>query len=180
MRAICTAAVPIPGWSAVEQGASVPRLEAAYRWLVAGHQGSRYVVRTASGAPAALRRSGFVGASDSTDVFTVTHADGLRAAQFLLTSDASWLTVPPVVTSQARSAAIRVTYRPSQLLAPGVYVATVSGRSPTDSLAGERFRLVSTVIVPSDLCRPLIVTARVLGPGAVRRYFLRVPAATSF
>jgi subtilisin family serine protease len=180
MQAVRSTAVPIPGWSSVEQGAGVPRLEAAYRWLVAGHQGSRYVVRTASGAPAALRRNGFVDAGDTTDVFTVTHADGLRAAQFLLTSDAPWLTVPPVVTSQARSTAIRVTYRPNLLLAPGVYVATVSGRSPTDSLAGQRFRLVSTVIVPSDLSRPLIDTARVLGPGAVRRYFLRVPAATSF
>ena len=180
MQAVRTTAVPIPGWNAIEQGAGVPRLEAAYRWLVAGHQGSRYIVRTASGAPAALRRNGFVGVGDTTDVFTVTHADGLRAAQFLLTSDAPWLTVPPVVTSQARSAAIRVTYRPNLLLAPGVYVGTVSGRSPTDSLAGERFRLVSTVIVPSDLSRPLVDTARVLGPGAVRRYFLRIPAATSF
>jgi subtilisin family serine protease len=180
MQAVRTTAVPIPGWNAVEQGAGVPRLEAAYRWLVAGHQGSRYIVRTASGAPAALRRNGFVGAGDTTDVFTVAHADGLRAAQFLLTSDAPWLTVAPVVTSQARSAAIRVTYRPNLLLAPGVYVGTVSGRSPTDSLAGERFRLVSTVIVPSDLSRSLVDTARVLGPGAVRRYFLRVPAATSF
>jgi tripeptidyl-peptidase II len=180
MQALRTTAAPIPGWNAVEQGAGVPRLEAAYRWLVAGHQGSRYIVRTASGAPAALRRNGFVGVGDTTDVFTVTHADGLRAAQFLLTSDAPWLAVAPVVTSQARSTTIRVTYRPGLLLAPGVYVGTVSGRSPTDSLAGDRFRLVSTVIIPSDLSRPLIDSGRVLGPGAVRRYFLRIPGATSF
>ncbi|HEY6223774.1 MAG TPA: S8 family serine peptidase, partial [Gemmatimonadales bacterium] len=180
MQAARATAVPIPGWSALEQGAGVPRLEAAYRWLVAGHQGSRYIVRTAGGAPAALRRNGFTGVGDTTDVFNVTHADGLRAAQFLLTSDAPWLTVPPVVTSQARSTAIHVTYQPNLLLAPGVYVATVTGRSPTDSLAGERFRLVSTVIVPNDLARPLIDTARVLGPGAVRRYFLRIPGGTSF
>lgn len=180
MQAVRTSAVPLAGWSAVEQGAGVPRLEAAYRWLVAGHQGSRYIVRTAGGAPAALRRNGFAGAGDTSDVFTVMHADGLRAAQFLLTSDAPWLTVPPVITSQAHSTAIRVTYRPNTLLAPGVYVGTVTGRSPTDSLAGERFRLVSTVIIPSDLSRPLIDTARVLGPGAVRRYFVRIPDGTSF
>ncbi|HKC47692.1 MAG TPA: S8 family serine peptidase [Gemmatimonadales bacterium] len=180
MQALRATAAPIPGLTAVEQGAGVPRLEAAYRWLVAGHQGSRYIVRTASGAPAALRRNGFVGVGDTADVFTVTHADGLRAAQFLLTSDAPWLTVPPVVTSQARSTAIHVSYRPGLLLSPGVYVGTVSGRSPTDSLAGERFRLVSTVVIPSDLSRPLVDTARVLGPGAVRRYFLRIPDATSF
>lgn len=180
MQALRTTAVPLAGWSTVDQGAGVPKLEAAYRWLVAGHQGSRYIVRTTTGTPAALRRDGFASAGDTTDVFTVTHADGLRGAQFLLASDAAWLSVPPVVTSQARSTAIRVTYRPSLLPGPGVYVATVTGRTPTDSLAGERFRLVSTVIIPSDLARPLSDTAHVLGPGAVRRYFLRMPEATSF
>jgi hypothetical protein len=180
IQALRTTAVPLPGWSAVEQGSGVPKLEAAYRWLAAGHQGSRYIVRTAGGSPAALRRNGFANAGDTTDLFTVTHADGLRGAQFLLTSDAPWLTVPPVVTSQARSTAIRVSYRPTLLLAPGVYVATVTGRTPTDSLAGERFRLVSAVIIPNDLSRSLVDTARVLAPGAVRRYFLRVPGATSF
>ncbi|HTH66423.1 MAG TPA: S8 family serine peptidase [Gemmatimonadales bacterium] len=180
IQALRTTAVPLPGWSAVEQGSGVPKLEAAYRWLVAGHQGSRYVVRTAGGSPAALRRNGFATAADTTDLFTVTHADGLRGAQFLLTSDAPWLTVPAVVTSQARSTAIRVSYRPTLLLAPGLYVATVTGRTPTDSLAGQRFRLVSAVIIPNDLSRSLVDTARVLGPGALRRYFLRVPGATSF
>ncbi len=180
IQALRTTAVPLAGWSAVEQGAGVPKLEAAYRWLVAGHQGSRYVVRTASGAPASLRRNGFANAGDTTDLFTVTHADGLRGAQFLLTSNAPWATVPPVVTSQARSTTIRVTYRPALLPGPGVYVATVTGRTPTDSLAGERFRLVSVVVMPNDLARLLVDTARMLGPGAVRRYFLRVPAATSF
>ncbi len=180
IQALRTTAVPLAGWSAVEQGSGVPKLEAAYRWLVAGHQGSRYIVRTAGGSPAALRRNGFANAGDTTDLFTITHADGLRGAQFLLTSNAPWLTVPSVVTSQARSTAIRVNYRPTLLLTPGVYVATVTGRTPTDSLAGERFRLVSAVIIPNDLSRPLIDTARVLGPGAVRRYFLRVPGATSF
>lgn len=180
IQALRTTAVPLAGWSRIEQGMGVPKLEAAYRWLVAGHQGSRYIVRATGGAPAALRRNGFGNPGDTADVFTVTHADGLRGAQFLLTSDAPWLSVPPVVTSQARSTAIRVTYRPSLLPEPGVYVATVTGRTPTDSLAGERFRLVSTVIIPGDLSRPLSDTARVLGPGAVRRYFLRLPEATSF
>lgn len=180
IQSVRSTAVPLAGWSAIDQGSGVPKLESAYRWLVAGHQGSRYIVRTAAGTPAALRRNGFAGAGDTSDVFTVTHADGLRGAQFLLSSDAPWVTIPPVVTSQARSTSIRLSYHPGLLPGPGVYVATVTGRTPTDSLAGARFRLVSTVIVPNDLTRPFADSARVLGPGALRRYFWRVPSATSF
>ncbi|MGH7537486.1 MAG: S8 family serine peptidase, partial [Gemmatimonadales bacterium] len=73
-QALRATAAPLPGWTVVDGGAGVPRLEAAYRWLVAGHQGSRYVVRTPDGTGAALRRAGFFGPGDTTQLFTVTHA----------------------------------------------------------------------------------------------------------
>ncbi len=178
LQATRSTAVPLGGLTDLDQGYGVPRIESAYRWLFAGHQGSRYVVRTADGTPAALRRGGFTGPGDTLQTFTVSHADGLRAAQFLLTSDAPWLTVPPVVTSQPRATMIPVRYRADLMKAQGLYVATVTARSPTDSLAGALFAITSTVVVPQDLAaRSLVDTGRVIAPGRVQRYFLRAPVA---
>lgn len=178
MQALRATAAPLAGWTAVDAGLGVPRLEAAYRWLIAGHQGSRYVVRTAEGAPAALRREGFQRSGDTLQVFTVTHADGLRAAQFRLSSDVAWLSAPALVTSNARRTNITVGYRPALLPGPGVYVGTITARSPSDSVAGPLFTLVNTVVVPYDLAaRPLEDTGRAVGAGRVQRYFLRSPVA---
>jgi tripeptidyl-peptidase II len=177
-QAIRATAAPLRGWTALDQGAGVPRLEDAYRWLVAGHQGSRYVVRTAAGEPAALWRDGFAGTADTTQQFVVHHVDGLRAAQFLLTSDAAWLAVPSVVTVQPRETPIPVLYHPGMLKAPGVYVGVVEARNPTDTTAGPLFTLVSTVVVPVDLgTRPFLDSSRVIAPGRTQRYFVRVPRA---
>jgi subtilisin family serine protease len=178
LQAVRATAVRLAGWTDLDQGAGVPRIEAAYRWLSAGHQGSRYFVRTQDGTPAAMRRNGFAGPGDTLQTFMVVHADGLRAAQFLLTSNAPWLTVPPVITSQPRATAIPVRYRADLLKSPGVYVATVTARSPSDSFAGPLFTITSSVIVPVDLgARALNDSARVIGPGRVQRYFLRAPVA---
>lgn len=178
IQAVRTTAAPLAGWSVLDQGAGVPRLEAAYRWLVAGHQGSRYEVRVAYGAPAAMRRAGFAGPADSVQVFTVSHADGLRAAQFRLTSDVPWLSAPPLVTSQPRGTTIQIGYRPALLTSPGVYVGTITARNPTDSSAGSLFTIVNTVVIPYDLSRRALVdSGRAIGPGRVQRYFLRVPVA---
>lgn len=176
MQALRATAAPLTGWTTVDAGPGVPRLEAAYQWLIAGHQGSRYLVRTAEGAPAALRREGFARSSDTLQVFTVTHADGLRAAQFRLSSDAPWLSAPALVTSNARRTSITVGYRPALLPGPGVYVGTVTARNPSDSVSGPLFTLVNTVVVPHDLStRPLEDAGRAVGPGRVQRYFLRSP-----
>lgn len=178
LQATRATAVPLKGWSEVDQGAGVPKIEAAYRWLVAGHQGSRYIVRTAEGTPAALRRDGFAGAGDTLQTFTVSHVDGLRAAQYLLASDVPWLTVPPILTAQPRFTTIPARYRPELLNAPGLYVGTITARTPTDSFSGPLFTITSTVVVPVDLsARPLVDSARVIGPSRVQRYFLRSPVA---
>ena len=55
----------------------MPRLDAAYQWLKAGHQGSVYAVHVAtSGASAAYYRDGLAGDSGAT--FTVRHLAGER------------------------------------------------------------------------------------------------------
>jgi tripeptidyl-peptidase-2 len=177
-QALKSTAVPFRDWSILDQGAGVPDINGAFRWLMAGHQGSRYIVRTVAGASSALTRGPLGASGDSSRLFTVSHVDGLRAAQFHLTSDVPWATSLDVVAAQPRSTTIQVGYRPSLLTAPGLYVGTVTGRNPTDSAGGPLFTLTTSVVVPVDLSsRPVKDGGRVLAPAAVQRYFLRVPVA---
>ncbi|HVH68946.1 MAG TPA: S8 family serine peptidase [Gemmatimonadales bacterium] len=175
MQALRASAVPLAGETVIDEGAGLPRLEAAYRWLVAGHQGSAYVVRAAGGASAAFRSGGLAGPGDTVQLFRVRHAAGLRAAEFLLRSNVPWLSVAPKVPAGARETEIPVTYTPGALTAPGEYVGVVRGWNPSDTLAGPLFTLANTVAVPWDLsAKPLFDERRAIGPARVQRYFLRV------
>src|SRR6058998_3977456 len=177
-QALRASALPVGGATAIDEGAGVPRLEAAYRWLLSGHQGSEYVGRTEGGASGAFRRDGFAGPADTLQLFHVRHVAGLRAAQFLLRSSVAWLGVPGLVQAGARETEIPVVYSRAPLAAPGVYVGAVSAWNPSDTLAGPLFTLPNTVIVPYDLAsRPLYDERRGIGPGRVQRYFLRATPA---
>ena len=89
-----------------------------------------------------------------------------------------WLTVDASVDAAPRATQIAVTYNRSALTAPGLYVGTVTGINPRDSVAGPLFTLVNTVIVPTDLsAKALFDERRAVAPGNVQRYFLRVPQA---
>src|SRR5213075_665778 len=121
-QALRASAVPFGGATAVDEGAGVPHLEAAYRWLLSGHQGSEYVVRTDGGGGGAFRRDGLAGPGDTLQLFRVRHVAGLRAAQFLLRSSVPWLGAPALVPAGARETEIPVAYARSALAAPGVYV----------------------------------------------------------
>ena len=164
------------GASVLDQGAGLPQLERAYRWLLAGHQGSGYVVSaTTGGGSAAFRRDGLAGPADTVELFRARHVTGLRVARFALKSDAPWLTAPATVAAGPRETEIPLTYAAPALAAPGVYVGTVTAWNPSDALAGPLFRLVNVVAVPYDLAdKPLYDERRTVGPGQVRRYFLRV------
>ena len=166
----------LPGASVLDQGAGLPQLERAYRWLLAGHQGSGYVVSaTTGGGSAAFRRDGLAGPADTVELFRARHVTGLRVARFALKSDAPWLTAPATVAAGPRETEIPLTYAAPALAAPGVYVGTVTAWNPSDALAGPLFRLVNVVAVPYDLAdKPLYDERRTVGPGQVRRYFLRV------
>jgi len=80
------------------------------------------------------------------------------------------------VVAGSRETEIPVTFAPPALASPGLYVGTVTAWNPGDALAGPLFRLVNIVAVPYDLAdRPMYDERRTVGPGQVRRYFLRVP-----
>ena len=175
IQALRISARPFAGARAIDDGAGMPSLEAAYQWLEGGHQGSIYGVQAAHGVTAAFLRNGFTG-PDSVETFTVRHLAGLRAAEFTLRSDVPWLSVDDAVDAAPRATQIPVTYQRSTLTAPGVYVGTVTAVNPRDTIAGPLFTLVNTVIVPMDLSvKALFDERRAVAPGSVQRYFLRVP-----
>jgi hypothetical protein len=177
-QALRASAVGFRGETVLDQGAGVPQLEAAYRWLLGAHQGSAYEVRTPGGVSGAFRRAGLAGPGDTLQVFHVRHVSGLRAAEFLLRSSARWLTVPGAVTAGARETEIPVRYQSAALAAPGVYVGSVTAWNASDTLAGALFTLPNTVVVPYDLAaQPLADWRRGIGPARVQRYFLKVAAA---
>jgi len=174
-QALRASATRLPGGTTLDEGPGQPHLEAAYRWLAAGHQGSAYEVRTASGRSAAFRRNGMAGVSDTLDVFQVRHLGGLRVAQFVLRSAVPWMAVPPTVAAGPLETAIPVRYHPTGMTEPGVYEGAVSVWNASDTLAGPLFSLLSTVVVPHDLAeKPLYDDRRMIGPARVQRYFLRV------
>ena len=178
VQALRVASRQFGGTRAIDEGAGVPALEAAYAWLVGGHQGSVYEVRASTGVSAAFRRNGFAGPQDSVETFTVRHLAGLRAAQFLLRADVPWLAVDDTIEAAPRATQIPVTYRRTGLVNPGVYVGTVTALNPRDITAGPLFTLVNTVIIPTDLAtKPLFDERRTVAPSAVHRYFVRVPQA---
>ena len=175
-QALRATAVPFRGESPIDEGAGQPRLDAAYRWLLGGHQGSAYVVRVPAGVSAAFHRDGLGDPGDTLQSFQVRHVAGLRAAQFLLRSSVPWLSVPATVAAGARETEIPVVYQRSAFAAPGVYVGTVSAWNPSDTLAGALFTLPNTVVVPYDLvAKPLFDERRAIGPARVQRYFLKAP-----
>src|SRR5213592_527345 len=153
------------GARAIDEGAGMPSLEAAYRWLEGGHQGSTYGVQAAHGVTAAFWRNGLA-EQDSVETFTVRQLAGLRAAEFALRADVPWLTVDNSVDAAPRATQIVVTYQRSALTAPGMYVGTVTARNPRDTVAGPLFMLVNTVIIPTDLsAKALFDERRVVAPG---------------
>jgi len=175
-QALRMSARPFNGARFIDDGAGMPVLEAAYQWLEGGHQGSIYSVHASTGVTAAFRRNGFAGPQDSVETFTVRHVAGLRAAEFALRADVPWLSVDDSVDAGPRTTQIAVTYNRGALTTPGVYVGTVSARNPGDPVAGPLFTLVNTVIVPTDLsAKVLFDERRMVGPGTVQRYFVRVP-----
>jgi len=181
VHALEATAAPLPGQTPLDQGYGLPRLEAAYRWLTAEHQGSIYFVRAQSGRSAVFRRSGYAGPGDTLDVFRVRHIMGLRAAQFRLKSDAPWLEVPSDVIAAPGMTEIPVKHRQDAVREPGLHVGTISAFNPSDSIAGPLFRLVTAVVVSQPLAgRPLVDDARRVDPGRVQRYFLKAdrPGAT--
>jgi subtilisin family serine protease len=178
-RALKNTAVQPQGVTELDVGAGVPDLRAAFNWLMAGHQAGIYSVRALPAGDeqqhgsAAYRRSGFASAADTVQRFLVQSVGGQPAARLLLQTNVDWIRTPSVVEPRGGPVTIELTYVPSNLRNPGLYVGTVTARSATDTSAGALFELLNTVVVPHGLS-PHGYRYK-LGPGSTHRHFFDVP-----
>lgn len=171
---------PIGGSSVLDVGAGAVDVEAAHRWLLAGHQGGRYLIRAlpdganSSRSSAAYRRNGLASEADTLQRFTIVPLERQPAARLLTWSDAPWLEGPDTIGLSGGPVTVAVTYRASLLRSPGLYVGSLWARPASDTLAGWALRLTNTVIVPHRLDLPFEVRGDA-APGSVARHFLAVP-----
>jgi subtilisin family serine protease len=173
-HALTVTARPVSGSSVIDDGAGVPEVGQAYRWLQQGRDvpDVRVEAIRADGSPgqAAFRPQGFESSVDTLQLFRVTPPTLDSAVEVTLESDAAWLEAPPAVTLADSSVTIPVVYRREQLRTPGVYTGVVSGWGG-ERQDGPLLRLVNTIVVPfaageSVRVGPVSVTA-----GGVRRMF---------
>lgn len=179
-QALKATARPLAGTTILDEGAGVPVVSAAYRWLRASHQTGIYRVQAladggnTSRGSAAYRRGGLTSPGDTLQHFVVTSVGGQPAARLLLQADVPWIHAPPVIEPGGGPLTVRLGYDAAQLTEPGLYVGTVWARPATDTAAGPSFGLTNTVVVPHALNEPFRVRG-MLTPGAAVRYFLDVP-----
>jgi subtilisin family serine protease len=176
--ALRSTATPVAGATTLDAGAGVPKVEAAWRWLRAGHRAGRFTVRSApdganAGLSAAYRRSG-LSAADTVQRFTVTSENGQPFARLLLRSDAPWLRAPPMIDFAGGPVTVPLVYDQRALHAPGLYVGTAWARPASDTLGGAAFGLTSSIVVPYTLERPVQLREYV-AKGRSARFFLAVP-----
>jgi len=180
-KALIASADPLRATTAIDVGRGMPNVLKAFEWLLAGHQGAVYSVRSLadggniSQASAAFRREGLLTDGDTIQRFEVRTLAGQPAIRFLLESDQRWLGVEEEARFENGIAEISVNYDARRLRTPGVYTGVVYATPANDTLAGPSFGLVNTVVVPYRLDNPF-VEGRDLGPGRFERYFFRVPA----
>jgi subtilisin family serine protease len=205
LDALRAAAQPLPGAAVVDQGAGMPRLQAAWERLRAGAEVPRLrvtVLGPAVQVPPGLRRAAGQGTAiavpiagqsgaflprgvspaDTAARFRVSVVPDSGVARvartYRLASDATWLrTAAPSVTMDAAtgSAMVEVRLDPAALRSPGRYAAAVHGVGTTDSLGPPAFVLPVTVIVPDTASAGVAARGRALQGGRADRYYVTVP-----
>lgn len=167
-QALMVTARPVAGNTFLDEGAGMPDVGRALRWL---QRDARIhpveVSGPAPGSSAAYQVVPLGRRPDTIATFTLRTA---RPDTFRLRSSAPWLHVPSRVIA-AGPTAVRVTYDARAVAKPGVHTAVVSGWT-ADTLAGPAFRLVNTVVVAHPATHDLVLHAQVAAGGVERLFFM--------
>jgi len=179
-QALMVTARPQSDLPFVDEGAGLPDMESAWRWL----QGRRKVPDVAvqavgHGSDAAYRERGLASARDTVQQFEISRPGASGSTTFTLRSSAPWLRAPKSVTVRGTKGTISVRYSAAALKKPGVYSGVVSGWT-TDTLLGPVFRLVNTVVVPHPLGTATLVSAAQLESGGTHRGFFMADSGRPF
>ncbi|MEP7326891.1 MAG: S8 family serine peptidase [Gemmatimonadota bacterium] len=182
-QALMVTARPIPDVSFLDQGAGIPDVGAAYRWLLGRHRVADIEVRVAgdsNGVTAAYRPAGLRSPSDTVQRFELLRPPGSPVESFRLRSTAPWLIAPDSVTLTDSHAIITLRYRPASLPENRIATAVVTGW-PLDSLAGPAFRLVNTIgPAPVAATGFAEVKPTTIPPGAQRRLMITADSGRPF
>ncbi len=174
-QALMVTARPVADGTFLDEGAGLPDVGRALRWLQRGGS-ARAVQVSVPGRPGSAafqtRPEGI--ALDTSVTFALASQ---RPDTFVLRSSTPWLHAPARVVT-AGSASVHVTYDARALAAPGVYTGVVTGWT-ADTMAGPAFRLVNTVVVSRRAGRDVSLQAT-LPPGAVQRVFFTADSERPF
>jgi subtilisin family serine protease len=143
-QALMVTARPVPGATFPDQGAGIPDISAAYRWLKSGRTAEAIEVRAEGGVTGAFHPYGLSGKADTLQRFTLIRPAGLPPASYTLRSNASWLIAPPSITLSDTTTTLTLRYRSDLVTKLGTSTGVVAGW-PADTMAGPAFRLVNTV-----------------------------------
>lgn len=164
----------------IDEGAGVPEVESAWRWLEGRRAAPDVEVRAVGhGDDAAFRRDGLASPADTLQAFEILRASTVGATTYALRSNAPWLMAPRTATITGGRGSVKLRYRAAALHAPGVYTGVVSGWT-ADTLLGPAFRLVNTVVVPHPAASADLLTDARVAPGGTRRAFFAADSGRPF
>jgi subtilisin family serine protease len=182
-QALMVTARPVSDLSFIDQGAGVPDIGAAFRWLLARHRVPDVEVRVAddsSGITAAFRPAGLRSPDDTIQRFELLRPAGSPPEWFRLRSTAPWLIAPDSITLTGERTTLTLHYRAKAIPSSGPATGVVSGWV-ADSLAGPGFRLVNTIGArPAPAVAYTESKATTIPPGAQRRLFIAADSGRPF
>src|SRR5690606_23186007 len=112
----------------ISQGAGVPDLPAAWRWLVSGRRAPDVTARAVGGTDAAVLASVAPDASaPAGQAFELVRPRNAPRAVYRLRSDSDWLSAPDSVIVSGGVSRVDLRYDAKVLAAPGVWTGAVVG-----------------------------------------------------
>jgi subtilisin family serine protease len=179
-QALMVTARPQSDLPFIDEGAGLPDVESAWRWLGERRKVPDVAIRAVGhGADAAYREHGLASPRDTLQQFEISRPGASGSTTYTLRSSAPWLRTPRTVTVNGAKGSVTVRYNAAALKAPGVYSGVVSGWT-ADTVLGPAFRLVNTVIVPHPLGSATLVSAARIESGGTRRGFFVADSARPF
>jgi tripeptidyl-peptidase-2 len=164
----------------IDEGAGLPEVESAWRWLEQRRTAPDVAVRAVGhGDDAAFRGQGLASPGDTVQAFEITRPGATGTATYTLRSDAPWLVAPRTATITGARGTVRLRYKAAALQSPGLYTGVVSGWT-TDTLLGPAFRLVNTVAVAHPAASAELLADARLEPGGTRRAFFAADSGRPF
>ncbi|HTC24900.1 MAG TPA: S8 family serine peptidase, partial [Gemmatimonadales bacterium] len=179
-QALMVTARPQGSLPFIDEGAGLPEVESAWRWLEGRHTAPEVAVHAVGhGDDAAFRRRGLESPGDTVQAFEISRAGAAAPTTYTLRSDAPWLVGPRTATITGARGTVTLHYRAIALKAPGVYTGVVSGWT-ADTALGPAFRLLNTVVVPHAIRSATLLSDARLEPGGTRRAFFAADTGRPF